>query len=425
MYLTLGIKAIKSDAQTYAYGQASLMLYEIPTIVKFFPVYATFNEQPKVEVTVDQLPFIHDVKCWFGDTEAASVSVFRQGKSVICQAPVIVSSNSTESVKINISVDGVNKYSSTSDFTFIKTPSFTGVDTLSIPLTSKAYITVQGTDFYNTGDYLACRMKFSVEGNFDLKAEYVSSTEIRCLNPPSYMVPTTNVELYVTFNRFDYSHTVTTLIQYVDVPEVHIIDKFYGRVSVNTDVLTITGEGLTSATLVSVSDFSTDLVFTSSNDTTGSFTLPAFGNISSVSSNPYTYLCSYDDTTNVRYSNHISDSMRAYLVFDENSPQRYKFYITTRDDDGWTCSDRYPRSPIEVGIANLGYSTNGISFQYYSEPEIIYISPQSVFKDSAVDLVVSGSGFWDTGQMSCRITFGSTSNILLISATFLNSTDIV
>lgn len=343
----------------------------------------------------------------------------------MCKAPVITSSDAYEKMTISITVDGVNLFSSNSEFVFIKKPTITGVDNLKLPLTSKAYISILGSDFYNTGEFLSCRMKLGATEKFDLKAEFVSSTKIRCLSPPSYMVPLSGVELYISYNRFDYSNLVTSFIQYVESTKIYSLDKFYGIANADTEVIEITGEGLTDATLVSVSDFATDIAFTVANDTSGTFVLPSFVNISSITSELYSYLCSYDSYTNIKYSNQVSSSARSYLVYDESSIQKHRFYITTKDEYGWTCSNRYPRSPIEVGIDNLEYSSNGISYQFFSEPTITVINPTSVFKDSPVDLVVSGSGFWNTDNLSCRIIFGATGNTLIIAATYLNSTDVI
>lgn len=53
--------------------------------------------------------------------------------------------------KVLISADGVNWFSASEDFTFFKSPSFSGVDNRLLPLIGKEYIKVLGSDFYNTG----------------------------------------------------------------------------------------------------------------------------------------------------------------------------------------------------------------------------------------------------------------------------------
>lgn len=190
---------------------------------------------------------------------------------------------------MQVSVDQNFWYESEQNFVFFQTPTFSGVDVSILPLFGRDYITIQGTDFIDTGDLTLCRMKILADEFYDLRTEYISSTEIRCLNPPNHLTPITGVELSITFNRYNF-YSVVTNIEYQDVPRVFTIDKLYGKETPSSNTITVTGEGFTSATLASVGGFDNDIVFTSSSDTSGTFDLPSYVNISTITGSPYTYM---------------------------------------------------------------------------------------------------------------------------------------
>lgn len=101
-------------------------------------------------------------------------------------------------------------------------------------------------------------------------------------------------------------------------------------------------------------------------------------------------------------------------------------YLVSKEDYGWVCIDKYPRSRIEVGIPNLDFSFNGVSFQYIELPKITSLDPRAVFKDTASTVLVRGEGYWDTDNLSCRLRVidGATTTLTLLTTTYINSTTI-
>ena len=230
--------------------------------------------------------YIQNVLCKFGTNSASQVTIYRQGRQVICKAPIL----SAQFVSIQISVDGVHWYSSEQSITFFQTPTFTGVDSTLIPLKGREYIVVSGTNFYNSGKYLSCRLQITSTEYFDMKVDYISDTELRCLKPPSYVKEVTGMTLSVSFNTLKL-YSVTSSLEYTsgDRFSVYSSDKFYGNQNPSANTITITGQSFINATLVSVGGFSNTLPFTVLNDNSGTFELPPFVNISSITGNPYTY----------------------------------------------------------------------------------------------------------------------------------------
>ena len=88
-------------------------------------------------------------------------SVYRQGKLIVWDTPIISSSNSLEITQVLISPDGLFWFSSLESFTFFTLPTFTGVDNLQISPSGKYYITDFGTNFYNSSNILGYRMKLT------------------------------------------------------------------------------------------------------------------------------------------------------------------------------------------------------------------------------------------------------------------------
>jgi len=301
--VNIQVKVVKNDIYSLGHGTLTIMFYEIPNILNINPTIATYDQEnefsvligkfPHLIINLDRLPFIHEVKCKFGTLDASSVKIYTQGKHVICKAPVITSSNMQEEMVVSISIDGANWYEAEQVVTFIATPTFIGVDSQIIPLQGKEYISVLGTNFYDSGTSIACRMKLSAEMYFDLRASFVSSSEIRCLNPPIYLVPTADIELSVTFNRQDY-YQVSVNLEYAAEPQVYAIDKFYGVADPVDNIITVTGSGFIDATFASVGSFAKDLEFTPAHNLSGTFELPTFVNISSITGNPYSYECYFD-----------------------------------------------------------------------------------------------------------------------------------
>jgi hypothetical protein len=153
-YVNVQVKAIEGSIYTMGYGSISIYLYEMPTVKKIHPLYSTYDQQIDVSVTISSLPYIHNVYCKFGTQSASLVTIYRTGKQIICKAPIVTSTNTNEIVKIYVSVDNLHWYESEQSFTFVSTPTFTGVDNSKMPLFGKSYIKIIGTNFFNTGNYM-------------------------------------------------------------------------------------------------------------------------------------------------------------------------------------------------------------------------------------------------------------------------------
>lgn len=97
--------------------------------------------------------------------------------------------------------------------------------------------------------------------------------------------------------------------------------------------------------------------------------------------------------------------------------------MVVKDPIGWICIDRYPKQSVEIGIPEIGYSMNGISYQYLPAPHLTEVEPKAVFKDTATTLLVKGTGFWNTDTLLCRVTVDSSSYIYL-TTTYVNTTSI-
>ena len=425
-YIDLQIKVVYGSISSFAYGTINIYFYELPTVQKIFPTFSAYDQEEEVGVTIDYLPFIHTVYCKFGDDSATVVTVYRQGKQIICKAPVILSANPSESVTVKVSVDNQHWYESEQYITFFSPPTFTGVDNTDLPLFGRSYIEVVGTNFYDTGNLMVWRFKISANEYYDLKVEFVSSTSIKCLNPPQYMAPISGMELSVSFNRLKF-YTVASNLEYKDVPRVYSIDKKYGSETPVSNTITVTGEGFTGATLVSVGGFKDDVVFTPSSDTVGTFDLPEFINISAISGRPYTYQCYFDLEEDIsKYCTDLySNGQMAWCFLGSSSMVSYN-YLISKEDYGWVWLDRYPKSSIEAGIPSLEYSRNGVSFQYYPLPEIKSLDPQAIFKDTTAVILVRGEGFWNTNSLQCRLrtTTGSVETFSFLTTTFINTTTI-
>ena len=424
-FIDLQIKAVFGSTTSFAYGTISIFLYEMPIIQKIFPAFSAYDQGVEVSVTIDSLPYIQNVHCKFGSYTAALVTIYRQGKQIIWKAPVISSINSKETVKIQVSVDNQYWYESEQDFVFYAIPTFTGVDNLLLPLFGRKYIAITGTNFYNTQDLLVCRLKITANEYYDLKVQYISSTELRCLNPPVYLTPTTGVELSVSFNRLSFYPVVSNL-EYKNVPKVFLIDKIYGSETPNSNIITVTGEGFTGATINSVGGFIENIPFTAANDTSGTFELPPFANISSITGRPYTYMWYFDLGTDIsKYCTTSYKQGKTAWWFIGSNTMFSSHYMISKEKFGWVCIDKFPKSQIEVGIFNLGYSINSVSYQYFELPNIIELNPKAIFKNTVADVLVKGTGFWDTNNLGCRLrTTSATVTFSLLTTTFINSTTI-
>lgn len=76
---------------------------------------------------------------------------------------------------------------------------------------------------------------------------------------------------------------------------------------------------------------------------------------------------------------------------------------------------------MEIGVTGLGFSTNKVSFQYISLPKLNSVEPQSIYQNNATELLVKGTGFWNTG--ACRVRING-SVFVLMALTFVNSTSV-
>jgi hypothetical protein len=431
-YVKVGLKAESGGIYSMGYGYRNLVLYELVEVKRMTPSYADFGEILNVAVTlggcdqewfIGQLPFLENVRCRFGNYDATTVKVYKQGRLVVCTKPVITSSDAYEEVKMKVSIDGLNWFESDQTFTLFAIPTFTGVDSLKIPLLGKPYIKVIGTNFYNSGSYLACRLKISSNEYFDMKTELVSDTEIRCLNPPPYVIPITGISLSVTFNRQTF-YSVSSTLEYANAADVYSIDKFYGIQEPISNIITATGVGFTNATYASVGFFAEDLAFTPTSDTLGTFELPTYVNISAVTDNPYTYLWYFDEDDDIeRYcSGDLTTDKYSWWFFGASNSVTYS-YMVVKDSIGWVCIDRYPKQSVEIGIPEIGYSRNGISYQYLPAPQLSEMEPKAVFENTATTLLIKGAGFWNTDTLLCRVRVNSSTYIYL-STTYVNSTSI-
>ena len=65
-YVSLRVYAVYGSGFTYAQGTLNLMYYEPPTILRMYPVLASFDEGLTVSLAVNSFPFTAGIKCWFG-----------------------------------------------------------------------------------------------------------------------------------------------------------------------------------------------------------------------------------------------------------------------------------------------------------------------------------------------------------------------
>ena len=74
-YVSLLIYTAYRSGFTYVQGTLSLMLYEHPTILRMYPVLASFDEGLSVDLAVNSLPFTAGIKCRFGSYTQSFASI--------------------------------------------------------------------------------------------------------------------------------------------------------------------------------------------------------------------------------------------------------------------------------------------------------------------------------------------------------------
>jgi hypothetical protein len=241
-----GKVSIDVTANGVDYTQHSHLIFEyldVATVTSIKPSSGTLFGGSKVIVQGKNLvPKETDhtnVRCRFGHVEV-DARIIKSSSSLECTSPPL---SESKLVTFGVSVNGGVDYVLSHHFEYVPQPRVLSVNPTMGPSRGGTFVQVSGENFVESST-LSCRFG---ESHIGIRAEFVSSTEIRCRSPPlEFGLMERTVRVQVSSDGNDYGSYPGSNFRYVPGIQVLEIDPSAAATDGGTEI-TIRGQNFISS----------------------------------------------------------------------------------------------------------------------------------------------------------------------------------